>query len=251
MVHSVKNLLGMDWLANECVKGAGGAQEKLLKESRGEDTVYMRLHHKNGYRYGAAEAQKVAELAGRGNHHLYELIPGDRKRKFYLEYDKHVPDDGRPPEEHQRAFEELQAKAVADAERLCGPGRAVLSGSWGKKEDYIRYSLHLVRPDRYFPDLAATIHMPALAKSVGADHSTYTNNQLLKLPGQSKRKDPRVQAVITGELQEHIVTAFFDENARSMNLEALTEAASGSAPPPRPPLDPQRATPRGRPKPLD
>jgi hypothetical protein len=76
--------------------------------------------------------------------------------------------------------------------------------------------------------------MSSLAKSVGADPSVYKVNQLLKLPGQSKRKDPRVQAIITGELHEHIVTAFFDEDARPMDPEAQAEAASGSAPPPRP-----------------
>ena len=51
MVHTAK-LLGKDWLANACVKGAGGAQAQLLAKPRGEDTVYIRYHHKNGYRYG-------------------------------------------------------------------------------------------------------------------------------------------------------------------------------------------------------
>ncbi len=38
-----------------------------------------------------------------------------------MDYDIDVPDDGMPPEEHQRAFEELQAKDIADARALLRP----------------------------------------------------------------------------------------------------------------------------------
>ena len=99
MVHTVK-LMGNDWLANECAKGARGAQDQLLAEPRGKDTVYIRYNHKDGYRYVDFEALEAAELVGDGNHHMYELILGQRKRKFYMDYDIDVPGDGRPPEEH-------------------------------------------------------------------------------------------------------------------------------------------------------
>ena len=58
---------------------------------------------------------------------------------------------------------ELHVKAAADAASVFDPGRAVLSGSWGQKfikdeetneviPKKIKYSLHLVRPDRFFRD---------------------------------------------------------------------------------------------------
>ncbi len=91
-----------------------------------------------------------------------------------------------------------------------------------------------MRPDRFFPDNTTTLRMAAIAKSIGADETVYTRNQLLKLPGQSKKEDNRVQTRISGELREHIVTAVFSEGATPMHLEALTEAAAIAAPPPRP-----------------
>jgi hypothetical protein len=45
----------------------------------------------------------------KANHHAHEIIVTSRKRKFYLDFDSDVSDDGRLPKEHQRAFEELQA----------------------------------------------------------------------------------------------------------------------------------------------
>jgi hypothetical protein len=167
------------------------------------------------------------------NRHAFEIIVTSRKRKFYLDFDNDAPDDGMPPEDHQRAIVELQAKAIADAERLCGPGHAVLSGSWAKKGDHIRYSLHLVRPDRYFPDHSAMLNMPVIAKSIGADPNVYKRNQLMKLPVQSKLKDDRIQGIISGELREHIVTAFFAENAAPVHMEVQSAAAVVAAPPPR------------------
>ena len=89
---------------------------------------------------------------------------------------------------------ELHVKAVADAESVCGPGRAVLSGSWGQQKiikdketneviaKKIKYSLHLVRPDRFFRDQAAAMSMRAIAASLGADERPYNRNQTFKLP---------------------------------------------------------------------
>ena len=62
--------------------------------------MYLRYHHSKGYRYGAFEPLEAAELAIDGDHHLYEIIPKGAKRKFYLDYDKDVPLDDTPPEEH-------------------------------------------------------------------------------------------------------------------------------------------------------
>ncbi len=87
--------------------------------------------------------------------------------------------------------------SVADAERFRGPGRAVLSGSWGRKKMktgtiVIKYSLHGVLPDRYFENQRDKRNLGTHAAHVGADPNVYKCNQLLKLPGQSKRNDPRV-----------------------------------------------------------
>ncbi len=82
MVNTEKHF-GKTWLANKYEKGAaGGAQDQLLAETRGEDTVYMQYHHSKGYRYGAFEALEAAELAMDGDHHMYEIIPKNAKRKF-------------------------------------------------------------------------------------------------------------------------------------------------------------------------
>jgi len=172
MAHTEKHL-DKRWFANETKLGARGVQGWLLEE---QHEVYLRYHHKNGYRYGVFEALEAAELVEDGDHHLYELIPKKYKRKFYLDYDTNVPNDKTTVEEHLRALEELQKKVVADAELLCGHGHAVFFGSWGVKENYMRYSLHMVRPDRYFHDQVATIHMSSLAKRIGADPSIYKVN---------------------------------------------------------------------------
>ena len=125
---------------------------------------------------------------------------------------------------HDAALADLQAKACADAESVCGPGRAVLSGCWGRKADKVKYSIHLVRPDRFFANQEAAKPMRGGASSLGADEAPYGRNQLFKLPNQSKRDDPRVQTLITGELKEHILTAFFDTQATEMTLERTPPA---------------------------
>ncbi len=89
-------------------------------------------------------------------------------------------------------------KAVTDAESVCGPGRAVLSGSWVQKNitddetneviaTKIKYCLHLVRPDRFFRDHAADLPMRAIAASLGIDERPYNRNQAFKLTRQSKK----------------------------------------------------------------
>ena len=94
--------------------------------------------------YGGMHIDELVQFAA-CNYHTYELVPIIRKRKFYLDYDHYVLDVGQTTDEHERAFKQLHAKCIADAESICGPGRAVLSGSWGKKNNFVRYSLHLVR----------------------------------------------------------------------------------------------------------
>ena len=86
--------------------------------------------------------------------------------------------------------------------------------------EYIRYSIHLVRMDRFFPNHKATLRMTEIAKSIGADETVFSRNQLLKLPCQSKKVGSHVQALISGELREHIVTAYFLEGVTPMSMEA-------------------------------
>ena len=76
---------------------------------------------------------------------------------------------------------------------MCGPGRAVLSGCGGVKDDKVKYIIHLVRPDRFFANHAAAVPLATIAKSFGADYAVYIRNQIFMLPNQSKRKDPRVE----------------------------------------------------------
>ena len=210
---------GRDWLANPRKHGAGGAQEKLLEDLKPEPWVYLRIHIKEGYRYGGMSADDLLRFLT-VNRHTYEIIATDRKRKFYLDYDHYMDNTDQSAEVHDAALAELQAKACTDAESVCGPGRAVLSGSWGLVDgNKVKYSVHLVRPDRYFANHAASLPMVGIVKSFGADHEVYIRNQLLKLPNQSKRNDPRVQKILTGELKDHVVTAFFDDDATEMILE--------------------------------
>ena len=137
--------------------------------------------------------------------HAYEIIPTNLPRKFYLELDIVQPNNGESSDHCDAELELVQAKAVSEAERICGPGIAALSGGWGEyKNNTIKYSIHIVRPDRYFADHAAALAMSAIAASVGADGNVYSRNQLFKLPGQSKKGDARVQRLITGDLSQHL-----------------------------------------------
>jgi len=129
---------------------------------------------------------------------------------------------------HDAALADLQAKACADAESVCGPGRADLSGCWGYKAYKLKYSIHLVHPDRFFLNHEAAVPMPAIAKSLGADPAVYNRNQLFKFPSQTKRGDPRVQKIITGYFNEHILTAFFDVGATQVTLEDTPPPAPGA-----------------------
>ncbi len=117
---------GREWLANSREKGAGGAQGKLLEEIKPEPWVYLRLHTKDGYRYGGMTADDLAQFAS-ADRHAFEIVPTDRRRKFYLDYDIEVHNTNQDPDVHDAALADLQAKACADAESVCGPGRAVLS----------------------------------------------------------------------------------------------------------------------------
>jgi len=73
-----------------------------------EPTVYLRVDNDDTRHYGAMYYDEVAAIC-KANHHAHEIIVTSRKRKFYLDFDSDVSDDGRLPKEHQRAFEELQA----------------------------------------------------------------------------------------------------------------------------------------------
>ena len=88
------------------MKGDGGAQANLLEEVKDEAWVYLRLHSKNGYRYGGMARGELVQFAY-VNYHAYEPIPTSRKKKIYLEFDHEVPDAGRTPRRHQAAFKAL------------------------------------------------------------------------------------------------------------------------------------------------
>ena len=93
----------------------------------------------------------------------------------------------------------------------------------------VKYSVHLVHPDRYIANHVASLPMVGIAKSfgAGANKEVYILNQLLKLPNQSKRDDPRVQRLLTGEINHHVVTTFLDDDATEMIIE-LSPPAPGA-----------------------
>ena len=159
----------------------------MLTNVLDEPHVYLVISHPNGRRYGVMPREGIATFV-MFNSNAVETIPTNRKRKFYLDYGVVVPDTDQLAEEHDRALLELQVKVVADAESVCGPGRAVLSVSRGKKDGKIKYSLHLVRPDRFFRDHAADLAMPRIAASFfGADTRVCNRNQHFKMPWQTKK----------------------------------------------------------------
>ncbi len=90
------------------------------------------MHTKNGRLYGGMPVEELVKFAAH-NRHAYEIVPTTRKHNFYIEYDKNVVNTGQSLEEHERAFKRLQEKGLADAESICGPGRAVMSGFWGTR----------------------------------------------------------------------------------------------------------------------
>jgi hypothetical protein len=210
-----------EWLAN--TTKLGGAQAKLPEDAKLEPWVYLRIHTKDGCRYGGMTGNDLAVFASL-DRHAFEIVPTDRKRKFYLDYDIEVHNTNQDPDVHDAALADLQAKACVDAESVCGPGRAVLSRCRGHKADKVKYSIHLVRPDRFFANQEAAKPMRGVAYSLGADKTPYDCNQFFKLPNQSKRDDPRVQTLITGELKEQIVTALFDTQATEMTFERTPPA---------------------------
>ncbi len=83
----------------------------------------------------------------------------------------------------------------------------------------MKCTIHLVRPDRYFANHAASLPKVGIAKSLGADDEVYIRNQIFKLPNQFMRKDNRVKKLISRELKDHAVAAFFDDDAIEMILE--------------------------------
>ena len=209
---------GREWLRNGREVGAGGAHAKLLENLRDEPHVYLQVHSKNGRLYGGMPVEELVEFAAH-NRHLYEIVPTIWKRKFYIEYDKEVVNAGRSIEEHERDFKRLHEKGLADAENICGPGRAVMSGSWGHKGDNVKYSLHVVRPDTFFLDHGAALAMRAIAARLEADGVVYNQNQIFKLPNQSKLRDGRVHRLITGKFQADVSIAIFDEDAIEPTLD--------------------------------
>jgi hypothetical protein len=114
-----------EWLANNTK--LGGVQAKLLEDAKPEPWVYLRIHTENGYRYGGMTGDDLAVFASL-DRHAFEIVPTDRRRKFYLDYDTEVHNNNQGADVHDAALADLQAKACADAESVCGPGRAVLSG---------------------------------------------------------------------------------------------------------------------------
>ncbi len=118
---------GREWLANSREKGAGGTQGKLIEDTKPEPWVYLHLHTKDGYRYGGMPGEDLAVFAA-VDRHAFEIVPTYRRRKLYLDYDIEVHNTNQGADVHDAALADLQAKACADAESVCGPGRAVLSG---------------------------------------------------------------------------------------------------------------------------
>ncbi len=73
-----------DWLAGS------GAQAKLLEALKPEPWVYLRVEHKDyGYVNGGISCDDLTGFLS-VNRHTYEIIPTDRKRKFYLDYNHYV-----------------------------------------------------------------------------------------------------------------------------------------------------------------
>ena len=207
--------LKREWICNSTK--AGGAQAELLSDLKDEPAVYIRVDTKNGRRYGVIPVDELVVFAS-SDRSAFEIVPTQRRRKCYLDFDHEAPNTHQPDEYHDRVFKDMIDKAVADVESVCGPGIAVLSGSWGVDGDNIKYSLHLVRPDRYFANHAAALAMPAIASSIGADPGVYSRNQSFKLPNQSKYGVQRVQRLITGELRQHVLTTAFEEDASELKL---------------------------------
>ena len=92
--------LGRDWLANNRAKGSGGAHAALLNEAPEEEPiVYLRVDTCVGNRYRAMHRGVLVDFI-KDDKHAFEVIPTSRKRKFYMEFDHEVPDNGQVPEEH-------------------------------------------------------------------------------------------------------------------------------------------------------
>jgi len=101
---------------------------------------------------------------------------------------------------------------------VCGPGRAVLLGSWGKKDGTIEYMMHLVRPDQFFRDHAAVLAMPRIAASLVTDLKVYNRNHDFKMPWPTKKGETRVHNLITWVFTNHLVTTAFDPDATELTI---------------------------------
>lgn len=227
--HEYPDLPGIQFVVNDPVKGASGAQAHALSTG-GPDDVFLYMRRRGSSSsytpdaWGHVSLETLLERVMQGNYNAHEMVPENRRRKFYMEYDILEPDVTLPDDHHQARFRELQAKAVADAESVCGPGIAVLSGSWGHYQGQIKYSVHVVRPDRYLLNHQATLPMRVIVASLGADTNVYGKNQKFKLPNQSKPGDRRIQYIISGRPEQHVLTAAFDEGATELKLEVPDSA---------------------------
>jgi len=114
------------------------------------------------YRYGGMSVYDFAEFAS-ADRHAFEIVPTDRMRKFYLDYDHELENINQSAEVHDAVLADLQAKACADTESVCKPGRVALSGSWRFKGPKVKHNIRLVRPDRFFINHAAAVPMSTIA----------------------------------------------------------------------------------------
>ena len=79
--------------------------------------------------------------------------------------------------------------------------------------------MHVVRPDRFFPDHAVSLVMRATTGRLGADGEVYKRNHILNLPYQSKIRDGRIQDLINGQFFDHVLTTTFDTDATKLTID--------------------------------
>ena len=126
---------------------------KPAENSLTDDTLLIK---KGMYNFGVMEKVKFIKLLqkrhsnGKLNKELYELIPTNRRRAAYFDFDKGTKIDG-------------LYQLIKEIQKMFGENvRIALSGSAGRKKrfkngklevaDEITYSYHLVLPDIVFKD---------------------------------------------------------------------------------------------------
>eukprot|EP00873_Tetraselmis_striata_P012314 jgi/Tetstr1/432578/TSEL_021948.t1 len=164
--------------------------------------------------YAPVSSDDFARISAK-NRHLYEVILGDLPRQLYFDFEVY----DRTQEEAADVLNEIRntiAKHFGDIHLAISGSVATVTRDG---EEKVKHSYHVTCPDIVYANWQEqheNLHdFVEFYKKDGFDPAVYgRTSQLMKMVGQSKRGDPRVQVIVQDDVREnHFITAFLKEGA--------------------------------------